>query len=305
MSSYDLNLSNYSVEDLYSLFKLNINDQLDDFKLKSAKRIVLLSHPDKSRLPPEYFHFFTKAYKMLEQIAVINKKTTRETYYVRDLDNYNEEIHQTMNRVYQNDLNSGKSEDQIKKEFNETFNREFEKINQDILPQNRNGYEDWLKANDPQLPLENHKEYFQKKKQELSERERYALSKYGVQDVIANSGTMPISELVGEPSEYTSEMFSSLSYTDLKKSYTEQFVPVTDDDYNSKRKYNNVDELIQERGGHVISPPTREQHQEMLNKKHSEEETQSINRAYVLAMDYEKAKTKNAQFSKQFFNICN
>jgi hypothetical protein len=303
MESYDLNLSNYSVEDLYSLFKLDIKDPLDDNTLKSARRTVLLSHPDKSRLPPEYYHFFSKAYRMLQQISVMNKKATRLTYYVRDMDHYNEEIHQTMVRNYTKDIESGKTEQQIKSDFHENFNREFERINQDILPQNSNGYEDWLKANDPHLPLESHKEYFQKKKQELSDRERYALSKYGIRDVLSSLGTVNVSQLVDDPSEYTSDMFSSLTYTDLKKSYTEQFVPVTEEDYHLKRKYNNVDELIKERG--KIITPTREQQEEILNKKNLEEEAISINRAYVLAMEYEKAKNKNSQFSKQFFNICN
>lgn len=303
MESYDLNLSNYSVEDLYSLFKLNIKDPLDDTTLKNARRTVLLSHPDKSHLPPEYFHFFSKAYRMLEQIAVMNKKATRLSYYVRDMDHYNEEVHQTIVRNYNKEIESGKTEQQIKSDFHENFNREFERINQDILPQNSNGYEDWLKANDPQLPLETHKEYFQKKKQELSDRERYALSKYGIRDVLSSAGNVNVSQLVDEPSEYTSDMFSSLTYTDLKKSYTEQFVPVTEEDYHLKRKYNNVDELIKERG--EIITPTREQQQEMLNKKNREEDTISINRAYVLAMEYEKSKNKNSQFSKQFFNICN
>lgn len=303
--AFDLDLTNYTAEELYALFKLNINDVLDDLQLKKARRSVLLSHPDKSGLPPEYFHFFTQAYRMLEQIAVINKKATSEKHNSRDLDNYREEVHQTMTRNYQNQLSSGRTKEEIDAEFRENFNREFEKINQDILPQNTGGYESWLRANDPHIPLEEHKQYFSQKKKEISERERYALSQYGIRDArVETSSSMTASQLAEEPEEYSSGLFSSLCYTDLKKTYSEQFIPVTEEDYHSKRKYNNVDELIQERGLQT-TPLTKAQSEQILNDRSNKDAAQSIHRAYELANQYEKAKIKNTQFSKQFFKISN
>ena len=299
--TFDLDLEHYTVHDLYALFKLDINDILDDKQLKIARRYVLLSHPDKSGLNPEYFHFFTQAYRMLEQIAVMNKKEVEPKHYNRDLDNYNEEIHQAMERKFQNEQLSGKSTIEITKEFNKNFNAQFETINQDILPQNSNGYESWLKANDPHIPLEDHKTYFNQKKKELRENERNALSIYGIRDVLSSTSG---SQLIDEPAEYTSDLFSSLAFTDLKKSYTEQFVPVTEEDFHSKQKYNNVDELIQERS-HGFKCPTEEQSKVILQNTKRQEELNSINRAYLLASQYETAKRKNQEFSKYFFSISN
>lgn len=62
----DLNLDNYSLDDLLRLFKLRSNFTTEEFK--EAKRIVLAVHPDKSKLDKEYFIFYAQAYKMLHQV---------------------------------------------------------------------------------------------------------------------------------------------------------------------------------------------------------------------------------------------
>ena len=62
MSGFDLNLYNYSLEDLLDLFKLDYN--FDENDLKMAKKIALKTHPDKSGLDKNVFLFFLKAYKM-------------------------------------------------------------------------------------------------------------------------------------------------------------------------------------------------------------------------------------------------
>jgi hypothetical protein len=59
MDIIDLNLDNYELTDLLTLFKLEYDFIESD--LKNAKKIVLKTHPDKSNLPKEYFLFFSKA----------------------------------------------------------------------------------------------------------------------------------------------------------------------------------------------------------------------------------------------------
>ena len=61
--SVDLDISHYNLQDILSLFKVPIN--FDEQDMKRAKAIVLKTHPDKSKLPPEYFRFYSQAYKML------------------------------------------------------------------------------------------------------------------------------------------------------------------------------------------------------------------------------------------------
>ena len=55
LSELDLNIDNYTLNDLYNLFNVSY---LDEPSLKTAKQIVLKMHPDKSQLDSKYFLFF-------------------------------------------------------------------------------------------------------------------------------------------------------------------------------------------------------------------------------------------------------
>ena len=59
MDKVDLNVENYNLNEILELFKLDYDFNSSD--LKKAKRVVLMTHPDKSKLPKEYFLFYTKA----------------------------------------------------------------------------------------------------------------------------------------------------------------------------------------------------------------------------------------------------
>ena len=52
----DLNLDHYSLDELLKLFKLP--KPFTEKQLKDARKIVVSVHPDKSKLPQEYFLFF-------------------------------------------------------------------------------------------------------------------------------------------------------------------------------------------------------------------------------------------------------
>jgi len=78
MESLDLNIDNYNLPDILALFNLPTLFNEDD--LKRAKLTVLKTHPDKSKLPKEYFLFFTKAYRIVHQIYMIRHPSTNEHY---------------------------------------------------------------------------------------------------------------------------------------------------------------------------------------------------------------------------------
>ena len=56
MESFDLNINNYDLNDLLNLF--NIPFDFDNSHLKTCKRRVHMSHPDKSGLDKDYYLFF-------------------------------------------------------------------------------------------------------------------------------------------------------------------------------------------------------------------------------------------------------
>ena len=77
MEQIDLCISNYSLNDILELFKLDM--EFDEEDMKSAKRTVLMTHPDKSGLDSEYFLFFTKAYKLLYNVFKVRYRKEQDT----------------------------------------------------------------------------------------------------------------------------------------------------------------------------------------------------------------------------------
>ena len=75
--TFEFDLDKYSIQDLYNLFNLEPNTVITDEVLRKAKRILIQVHPDKSKLPKEYFMFFNKAYKILENMSIFNKQSNK------------------------------------------------------------------------------------------------------------------------------------------------------------------------------------------------------------------------------------
>ena len=73
MENTDLNIENYNLNDLLTLFKLDFDFNEED--LKRVKKSVLQSHPDKSKLDKKYFLFFTSAYKIIYSIYEFRYKS--------------------------------------------------------------------------------------------------------------------------------------------------------------------------------------------------------------------------------------
>lgn len=297
----DFDLRNYSLEDLYALFKLDPNEPLNQVTLKKARRILVYTHPDKSGLPPQYFNFFSKAYGMLNEMEQITNRMKRKTgneqqVYVDDINTYSTEIHNSIKETHTAVNNTNKRTTFIKE-----FNTQFEDINRDMLPQHDNrGYAEWLKRENPEENVQNHKELYAKRKQEL--REQYALTANKIQppSFYSSSG----SSLLDQPENYTSGLFDSMQYTDLKQSYTETIIPVGEEDYRAMPTYSSVDEYKRVRNGPLDTSMYRD-HNNMLRAQEEEERKMNDYRAFELARQLEISGEKNKAFASQFYKILN
>ena len=138
MSELDLNLDNYSLDDLFNLFNIR-NHILDEEIMKNAKQITLKMHPDKSRLEPKFFVFFRKAYNRLVDIYEFQNKSLNKKQNNSD-NSMSEDNVQILNNL------KNKPEFKDKNNFNQWFNENFEKYRLDNP--NERGYGDWLKSND-------------------------------------------------------------------------------------------------------------------------------------------------------------
>ena len=295
MEKIDLTIDHYQLEDLLHLFK--IPNDFDENDLKKAKKIVLQTHPDKSKLPPEYFLFFSKAYKMIYGIWEFKNKQTKEPIsydpenfdYVKKNQNnnnlYNREKKQLLDQFL------SKSELKDEKKFHQWFNQQFEK-NKIEREEEMNGYGDWLKSNED---VEDLKEINPAQLGEEIERKKSQLRALIVHKDISELDAVyqGVSNLTGDaPENYSSDLFSSLPYEDLRKAHTETVIPVTMEDYQTVKKFKDVNSYKQYRSSQDTTPLSGTQAQEFLNNKYKLQEKETTERAYKLAKQLEESKAK-------------
>jgi hypothetical protein len=283
----DLDIDNYELDDILKLFKLRVD--FDESDLKRAKQIVLKTHPDKSKLSPDYFLFYSKAYKMIYSIWEFRKKGDVDAIKNTEYSNYSEkEKGLLLDTFFESNtkIKSGKN-------FNEWFNKEF------IKNQSKDkdkGYGDWMQdvnTVDESINCSStalmHEE-IEKRKHKMS-----ALIK--CEDIQDYSYSCGASELTGtSTSTYDSGLFSGLQYQDLYKAHTETLIPVSQEDYEKKQKFKNINEFVSHRNGQDIKPLSEIQALQYLNQKNMKEEEMSTRRAYDLAKQTELSVKQSQEF---------
>ena len=296
--SNDLNIDNYDLNDILALFKINAD--FDENDLKAAKKIVLKTHPDKSRLGPEYFLFYSKAYRVLFSIWEFKNKRNTNTNT-----NKNKEFQDSFyDKQNKKTLDSFLSKEGLKdpKNFNKWFNMQFEKTKTDREDE-ATGYGDWLKSNEDieeerNIPYSQIGEEMEKKKRQL----QAVIVHDGINDI--QSSYQGATDLLDSaPSTYSSDLFSNLKYEDLRKAHTETVIPVTAEDYKNVKKFRNVDEYNRFRNSESIAPLSEIQAQQYLNNKSKIEETEASKRAFRLAKQLEESQKKQEQSWASMRNI--
>jgi len=280
LNSLDLELDHYSLDDLYHLFNIN-NNVLNEETLKSAKKIVLKMHPDKSHLDSKYFLFFSKAYKRLYSIFEFQNKSIKKTY--KDEDFFDESNKNILNNMFEKN-----KEFKDPTNFNSWFNSAFEKHRLDDPTEQ--GYGEWLKSDEGLMNINenvtkgNMNDIFEQKKKQIQ-----AVSVYtGITDTF--SSTFGGSLLNG------GDNFTSDNYTDLRQAYTETLIPVTQADYEKMHKFNNISEYKAHRDKVDITPLTKQEGERQLLNQKNQMDQESAALAFKYAQEAEKAKQKQNGF---------
>jgi hypothetical protein len=382
MESLDLNIDNYNLPDILSLF--NVPTLFNEADLKRAKLAVLKTHPDKSQLPKEYFIFFTKAYRILHQIYTIrhpsvdehyservertprasavipslsskciDKDTLRKPYtpvdgavagaagakvvdygrlmrgegYVPDTnDEYSQATHERMKRRLDEMMGANEGSKEGKgtatkvAEFNRWFNEKFEKyrLKDDEL---ETGYEEWFRNGqtdeypDPEQDGKDGGSWADKvtrlnqRKQEL--RNQYALVErkeleYAGGSAGAGANISSYGLTRERPEEYSSGIFDSLKYEDLKKAHTETVIPVTEEDYYKTRRFNTVNELQTFRDQtrrDLYSQTNSAEQRQMYEQSRLRQEEEDTRRAFILAKQDEISRDIHKKLYSDMFRL--
>lgn len=268
MSNHNLNIDSYSLEEIMSMFDLNENN-MDLDSLKRAKRKVLMIHPDKSKLPKEYFLFYKHAFdilvRMYNNIKKVSQTVEVQEYFPNE--EVSSEFGNTIQKINKNTFN---------KSFNELFNTHMSKtINtsrNDWFKDEKSIYEETISSSAEMNTA------MQKIKSKQN-----AISKYnGVQPTQVKTGNSYYEE--DNEDEYIfSDPFSKLKYDDLRKVHKDQTVfSVRESDFDQVAKYNSVEDYERTRKSINLSPIERkraldmiEEEQKLLEKKIREKQYSS------------------------------
>lgn len=279
----DLNIENYELNDLLSLFKLGFEFDADD--LKRVKKTVMQTHPDKSGLDKKYFLFFSAAYKIIFSIHEFRHKSSKyqSTEYTVEKDEEKELLLKSL---------------QKKPNFNKIFNELFEKhrIKDD---ESETGYGDWFKSGENMdtrtTTMGQMNATFEQKKREVKD-----LIPFKDVEEIGTSASGQFDLTRDKPEYYTSALFSSLQYEDLKKAHVESVIPVTYDDYLARPKFKNVLEMQADPTYNDTKPLSLSQAKDYLQQRQSYQAQNDVHRAYKLAKQDEIVRKANQGWMSGF-----
>ena len=289
LNNLDLDLEHYSLEDLYNLFNIP-GSQLDEEILKNAKQIVYKMHPDKSRLDPKYFRFFSNAYKRIYNIYEFQNKSSKKKFV-------SEEYYEDSNRDVLNHMFETNKTLKDPDNFNSWFNEKFEKHKAPgETDANEVGYGNWLKsdeglyASNENVTKANMNDAFERQKKQLQSLTVYQ----GISDSFsAFSGSLLDNE---SSTNFTGSAGNNLGYTDLRQAHIETVIPVTQDDFDRMQKYNSISEYKAKRDNVDTTPLSKQESERILMQQSRQLDNQSAALAYKYAQQSERAKQQNQSF---------
>ena len=295
---HNLNIHMYNLQEILGLFDLTYAITIED--LKRAKKKVLMLHPDKSRLSPEYFLFYKKAFDIILQLYDNNNKQNQtinsETVKYKPLEN-------TLNNAAKNKVKTVIGE-MDKSDFNNTFNQLF---NDNMVKKPSQTRNDWFSKEepiyniDPNVSTKNMGAVLDTIKQKNAELIKYN----GIQELYVNSNSgSRLYENEDEDAEdvyISTDPFSKLKFDDLRKVHKDQTVfVVSERDINKVQQYSSVDHFMRERGKQTLTPLEKQEAEYMLamkDKQYRERLMQKEYQANLKALENaEKNKTVLSSF---------
>ena len=288
----DLDITRYSREELYKLFGFTSSIMLTDEHMKEAKKIVLKTHPDKSRLNNAYFVFFSQAYQKLKDIYEFQNKIKDKRADTRDYTN--SENNEVLDKMFDMKKNL---KDTTK--FNDWFNDQFDKHR--LEDPVEHGYGDWLKSDDDVIfTPQNISKDSMAREMEKRKKTVQSLTPYtGIGDAF-HASSAGGSSLMEYNSNFTSgSLFSGtngVGYTDLRQAYVESVIPVTEEDYNKVPQFANVDKYKQHRDSTVVTPLSKEEALRQLYQQDKQKNEESAALAFYYAQQSDKAQRQQDVF---------
>lgn len=311
-TNVDLNIDNYNYTDLLNLFQLK--SDFTSEHLKQCYKTIIQLHPDKSGLDSKYFLFFSKAFIMLKSVYAYLYKQKQETSYngcswKTDYENQHNRILHSMEKENPNKDLKQIIETMNPKQFNMKFNKIFEEVKSQYKEEEK-GYGEWIQSNDDYVvdtnikvnTIQDMNEQIQKSKYKIKDQ----IVKKNEYSTINNQQTTLHSIIPSRQNYYGSDPFSKNKYEDLKHAYKETVIPVTEEDFHNRKKYNTIQHLEhsrKEQSNNALQ--YYDTHRQIVKDNEEKEQRKNLDLAYELLKNEEKYKKANTMFVSKFRSITN
>jgi hypothetical protein len=259
MSHHNLTIESYSLDELLDLFQLDAHN-MDVESLKRAKKQVLMMHPDKSKLPPDYFLFYKKAFdiivRMYDHVQKVSHPVSDQNYVAEKSDISNKQFRQNLGKI-------------PPEEFQKKFHSLFEQYVKKPVSTEKH---DWFSSSTDttlydQYTVQNATQMSAAIDQ-IKERQKNVVLYKGVGLLPTNTARNSLYEGDDENEYVECDPFSKLKFEDLRKVHRDQTVfAVRDSDLSQIHRYNSIDEYQRARDVGAVKPIERSHAERIMEEQ--------------------------------------
>lgn len=303
---HNLDINHYRLDEIYALFGCT-RDTISMETLKKAKHRVLMTHPDKSGMPPDYFIFYKKALEVIATDYVEMHRLEQSDTQMKKLEqNGYEYMHgggeeEERMRMVASKVSTGER-------FSKDFNRIFEEQMQQKIDESRN---DWFRNDQAIYDTSRVTKNNMTQSMEEIKRQQRAMTRYtgGVREMTHHIGTKLYDATDGEDAEdiyITGDPFAKLKFEDLRRVHKDETVfQVSESDYNNVKSYKNMEEYGRARSSQKFEQLSKDQGERILEQREKERAAriqQYQRQAYEQGLENER---KQAAIKSMFLRLSN
>lgn len=247
----DLDINNYNYYEILDVLNLTLN--FDESDLRKTKKFIIQLHPDKSNISSKIFIFYSELYNLVYKVWKISKNNTKDLSIL-----INDRINQETERetINKDTIERFKNDKNFNKNFNELFTS--------IYVKKDDGYSEWLRSNDDimdNLTDKETKKKFNEIKNNKAQNQSLIKTDYNLS---FNSNNNIYTDDI--ESSNTSDIFSKLSFDDLKNVHSINPIPVNDNTYLEKKRTIKTFSQTQSERKQIIKPYSNVESNNILNR---------------------------------------
>ena len=264
--THNLDIQMYSFKDILELFHID-DYTINENQIKKAKKVVLMTHPDKSKLPSEYFLFYKKAFDILHNYYKEHNKQTQEVKST---------VYQPIS--HEDDTHTTQIKNKIKQANQNKFQKEFNTLfEENMMSKVDTSKNDWFKNEDKDEKYETNQHInannmgqmfrtFKKNNQEM-------VVHKDVQELHHSSGNSLYDD--DDNTQYCgSDIFGKLKFDDLRKVHKDQTIfDVCESDYSKVKTYSSIEQMRADRSRQNVGPLDKQEAQRILDQRNSHQST--------------------------------